>query len=113
MQYGAAIFAGIAASAVFWLIDKSLLTLSWSYQVGGIIACFAVFGGVGYWLASRTPDQPQAPGGTRIASGLRGKNIKATVEGVTTTGGGNTDIMSGLNAKGDIDANARNIKAKP
>jgi len=27
MQYVAAIFGGIAASAVFWLLDKSLLTL--------------------------------------------------------------------------------------
>ncbi len=78
-----------------------------------MIACFAVFGGVGYWLASRSPAQPQAPRGTRIASGLRAKNIKATVEGVRVTGGGNTDVLSDLRGKGDIDANARNIETKP
>jgi len=44
---------------------------------------------------------------------LRAKNIKATVEGVRVTGGGNTDVLSDLRGKGDIDANARNIETKP
>ncbi len=55
MQYVAGVFSGIAASAVFWLFDKYLLTLPQIYQVGGVITCFVVFGGAGYWLASRAP----------------------------------------------------------
>ena len=102
MQYGAGIFAGITASALFWLLDKYILTLPQGYQVGGVIACFAVFGAAGYWLASRAPKKREAPAGTRVASGLKGNNIKATVDGVTATGGRSADILSDIDAKGDI-----------
>ena len=112
MQYGAAIFAGIAASAIFWLIDKYLLAIPDHFKIGAMLVCFAVFGGVGYWLASRAPDKP-GPSGVRIASGLRATNIHATVDRVAATGGGKTDILSDLRAKGDIEADARNIQTKP
>ena len=74
MHYWAGIFAGIAGGALFWLIGQYLLTLPQSYQVGGVIACFVVFGGAGYWLASRVPKKSEAPAGTRVATGLKGKN---------------------------------------
>ena len=114
MHYGAGIFAGVTGSALFWLLDKYLLTWPQSYQVGGVIACFVVFGGAGYWLALRAaPKKPEAPTGTRVATGLKGKNIKVTVDGVTATGGGSADILSDVDAKGDIEADAKNIKTKP
>jgi hypothetical protein len=113
MHYGAGILAGIASSALFWLMDKYILSLAQSYQIGGMIACFVVFGGAGYWLASRNPKRAGAPAGTRIATNLKGRNIKASVDGVSTTGGGGTDILSDIDAKGDIEADAKNIKTKP
>jgi hypothetical protein len=110
MEYGAAIFAGIAASAIFWLIDKWSLTLTSSYQIGGMFACFVVFGGAGYLLTSRAARKPPGPAGTRIASGLRAKNMRVSVEGIKTAGQGSTDVLSDLRAKGDIDAAASNIE---
>ena len=111
MQYGAAIFAGIAASAIFWLIDKYLLTIPDVYRAGGMLACFFVFGGVGYWLASRAPDKLELPG-TRIASGLRGRNIRLKVDHVDATGSGSAEITSNLRAKGDIEADVSNIEIR-
>lgn len=113
MQYGAGISAGIAASALFWLLDKYLLSLPQSYQVGGVIACFVVFGGAGYWLASRAPKKPEGRTGTRVATGLKGNNIEVTVDGVTARGGGSTDILSDVDAEGDIKADVKNIKTEP
>ena len=99
MQYGAGIFAGIAASALFWLLDKYILALPQGYQVGGVIACFAVSGAVGYWLASRALKKTRVRAGTRVASGLKGNNVKVKVEGVTATGGGSADILSDVEAR--------------
>jgi hypothetical protein len=112
MDYGAGIFAGVASSALFWLLDKYFLSLPQSYQVGGSVVCFVVFGGAGYYLASRAPKKPQDRPRTRIASGLEGKNIKATVEDVTVAGGGNTEILTDVGAEGHIEAYVKNIKTK-
>jgi|GEM_PF-6563175 len=110
MQFWAGIFAGIAASALFWLVDKYLFTFPHGYQVGGMIACFVIFGSAGYWMASRAPKKPERQHGTRVASGLKGRNVKVRVDGVTTTG--DADIIADVDAKADIDADAKNIKTK-
>lgn len=111
MEYVAALLGGIAASAVFWLIDKYLLILPQGYQIGGIVACFVIFGGAGFWLSSRGPTRPTV--GTRIATGLKGRNVKINLDGVETSGQSNTDILSDVSARRDIDMQAKNIKTKP
>jgi hypothetical protein len=75
MEYVAAMLGGIAASAAFWVIDKYSLNLPQSYQLGGMIACFVVFGIAGFWLSPRgVTHPPPVPTpltpGARIASGL-------------------------------------------
>jgi hypothetical protein len=111
MQYAAAILGGIAASAVFWLIDKYLLVLPQSYQLAEMVACLAVFGGAGYWLASRV--RPAAPKpGMRIVSGVRAKNVKARVKGVRTGGTGRTEIFTDIDAGGNVDADVENVETK-
>ena len=113
MEYAAGILGGIAASAVFWLIDKYVLSLPQSYQLGGVVACFVVFGATGFWLASRGLNLSAGSSGARIASELRGRNVRVKVDGVRTDGHANTDVLSDVNAKGDIDAEAKNIQIEP
>ena len=113
MQFFAGIFAGIAASAIFWLLDRYLFTFSMSYQVTGMVICFLVFGGVGFWLASKGSQKVETPRGTRIASGLRGgRDVKITVDGVITSGDKNTDVLSDVDAKRDIEGSVRDIETK-
>jgi hypothetical protein len=111
MEYVAAVLGGVAASAIFWFIDKYLHILPESYQLGGMLVCFFVFGAAGFWLSSRLP----APGlsGTRIASRLKGRDVKITIDGVEASGQGNSEVLTNVNAKGDIDADMKNIKTKP
>ena len=113
MQYAAAILGGIAASAAFWLIDTYLLSLPNSYQIGGVIACFVVFGATGFYLARRLRVAPQKPTGTRVASGLKARNVKVDVDGVRASGVGNTEVVTNVEAEGDIDAKLKNIETKP
>jgi len=113
MQYAAAILGGVAASAAFWLIDKYLLVLPQSYQRSGMVSCFVVFGVAGFWLASRGPKPSGARIGTRIASGLKGRKVKITVDGVNASGDGNAEVVTDVKAKGDIDAEVKNIKTRP
>ena len=49
MQFLVSIFAGLAASALFWIIDKQLLSLQPSFQIGGMMAVFAI-STIGFWL---------------------------------------------------------------
>jgi hypothetical protein len=111
MEYVAALLGGVAASAVFWLVDKYLFILPQSYQIAGIVACFIIFGGAGFWFSSRAATR--APLGTRIASGLRGRDIKVNLDGVETSGQANSEILSDVEARRDIDMQAKNIKTKP
>jgi hypothetical protein len=111
MEYMAALLGGIAASAVFWLIDKYLLALPQGYQIGGIVACFVIFGGAGFWLSSRGPTRRAL--GARIASGLKGRNVKISLDGVETSSQANSEILSDVSARRDIDMQAKNIKTKP
>lgn len=113
MQYAAAIFGGVAASAIFWLIDKYLLTLPQSYQIGGVIGCFVVFGALGFYLAMRVRARQRIPAGTRVASGLKARNVKVAVDGVRTTGAGNAEIVTDIDATGDVDAKVKNVEAGP
>jgi hypothetical protein len=53
MQYLAALLGGVAASALFWVVDKYLLALPQTYQILGAVAAFSLFGLAGYLLASR------------------------------------------------------------
>jgi hypothetical protein len=112
MEYWAGLLGGIAAAAAFWLLDRYFLTLSPPYQIGGAIVCFFLFGGTGFWLFPRAPKSRVAPPGTRVASGLKGKNIKVTVDGVTTTGSGRVNILTDVDAKGDVTATAKKIDTK-
>jgi hypothetical protein len=113
MQYAAALLGGLAASAAFWLIDKYMLLLPQSYQRGGMVACFVAFGVAGLWLTSRGPKPSGAMPGTRIASGLKGRNVKVSVDGAEVTGGRNTEVVTDVKAKGDIEAEVKNIKTNP
>ena len=113
MQYAAAVFGGVAASALFWLVDKYLLTLPQGYQIGGAIGCFVVFGALGFYLATRFGTAPRRPTGTRIASGLKAENVKVAVDGVTASGAGSTEVVTDVEAKGDIEAKLKDIKTKP
>ena len=44
MQYIAGLLGGVAASALFWVVDKYLLVLPQTYQILGTIAAFLIFG---------------------------------------------------------------------
>ena len=111
MQYWAGLLAGIAGSAGFWLIDKFLFTLPQSFQIGGALACFIVFGATGFYLASRKRASPEKGTGTRIASGVRGKRVKITVDGVKASGA--TEVLTNVKAKDDLNANIKNVETKP
>ena len=113
MQYGAAIVAGVAASAIFWLIDKYLVGIPDAYRIAGMLGCFALFAGVGYWMASRDPGQPGVRRATRILSRIRAANITAKVRGVTAPSGGDIEILSNVRAKGNIKADVSDINTKP
>src|ERR1700752_812122 len=109
MQYVAAIFAGVAASAIFWFVDKYSLGVSDTYRSGGMLGCFALFGGVGYWLASRSSIVPGAGGITIILSRIKAANITAKVRVVRSPTSGTIEILSNVRAKGNIEADVRNI----
>ena len=111
MQYWAAVLGGIAASALFWLFDKLFLRLHQSWQMVGMIGFFTVTGAAGYWLTSLASGKAAGSAGTRVASGLRGKNVHVKVDGVTTAGGMTTEILSDVDAKGNLKAEVKNIKS--
>jgi hypothetical protein len=112
MQFVAAVFGGIAASAIFWLLDKYLFTFPQPYQVAGIVVCFLLFGGVGYWLALRQPAARQSKAGTRVASSLKGRNVTVTLDGVSATGDTSADVLTDIGASRDINARAKDVEIK-
>ncbi|MEA2760444.1 MAG: hypothetical protein QOH65_3057 [Methylobacteriaceae bacterium] len=109
MEFLSGLFSGVAAGVVFWLLDKLFFGLPPTYQIGGMVACFAMFAGLGYWFFSRSGNL-RTRAGTRVASGLKGRNVKVTLDGIMATGGSSADILSDVNAKRDIEAKAKDIK---
>jgi hypothetical protein len=113
MEYLGAVLGAVSASAAFWLVDRYLLSVPAVYHWSIMLGCLVGFGAAGYWVGSRVPRSSGSPRATRIASGLRGRHINATVDGVKASGGTSTDIISDVNARGDVEIGAKNIETKP
>lgn len=113
MQYFASLSAGIAASALFWLADKFLLSISASAQISGMITCFIVFGLLGFWGSNRVKERGNVLPGTRVASGIKaGKNAKVRVQEVKSGGHDHTDIASDIETSGSADVDVKDVDTR-
>ena len=112
MQYLSALFGGLASNVLFWLLQLKVLDLTQqdAYIVSGV--CFIVFGGLGYWLYSKSsaPATSTATAGLNVQTGLKGKNVTAHAEEITGAPGATTNVITDLEAQGDINTTAKNIK---
>ena len=96
MEFIKSILAGVAGSAIFWFIDKQLLTFSQPYQIGGIVIVFLVCV-VGFWLG-----RGQVKTGIRLLSGNKFKDgMTTTIEKASIVAkGSGADVLSANKVSG-------------
>lgn len=108
VNFVAGIFAGLATSALFWLLDKQVLMLSPKLQTGGMVVCFIVFGALGFLLARRVGARSH-----RIVSDTKFKrDLDAQVEGTMIEGGDAVDLLSGNVVRGNAKIIIKNTDIK-
>lgn len=108
MNIRASIFVGVAASALFYLIQKYLL--GWPYP-WDIISTAAVLLAAALLAALLTRAPSNAPKeGTSILSNIEtGKGMNATIDGLETREPPDK-ILSNLNVEGDAEFEIKNTK---
>jgi hypothetical protein len=113
MNYFAGLLGGVASNLIFWFLQTRVLDLRQRDAIIIAIACFVLFGFLGYWLTSkaRAGATPQGEGGVSIGTDIKsGKGVKVDATRVAGTPGAPTQIGTKIDADGEVEVKARDIK---
>jgi hypothetical protein len=108
MGIRASILAGLATSAVFYLLQKYALEIAFPWDVAVATAVF--FATLGLAMVMNKPDAAPEKSSTTIMSGIDGKKgVSATIDGLTTDQSPKK-VMTGIKAEGDVELEIKNSK---
>jgi hypothetical protein len=108
MQFLVNILAGVATSAVFWLITTQFTSLGTGAQIVGMIVVFVISAGLGFWWSEKSAEKGASIGSRSIFE----KGLDATVEKTTIDSPGSKELFTGNTVKGDTKISIRDAKIK-
>lgn len=103
-SYLRALLPGVAASALFWLLDRTMLNLSAPARTVGMVAAFLALTFLSLAVLRRGDRRRSIASRRRI-----GGNLDQTMGDVTIAGGDDVELLSGDRVKGDARVKIRKL----